>query len=152
MFLILTVIGIKCLFVTKMKRKPKIRNTVGFRILSILYGLGLFLSVFLNTVIPNQGNEFIFHYIISLVFNSIILITFFKNEEALEFYKAKVETWREEKEVNKDRKKVLKKWSNRKTQRIFPSVDFVGDSNSVQVLHKSITNEVLVIDLETFNQ
>ena len=71
-FLILTVIGIKCLFVTKMKRKPKIRNTVGFRILSILYGLGLFLSVFLNTVIPNQGNDFIFHYIISLVFKSII--------------------------------------------------------------------------------
>ena len=114
--------------------------------------LGLFLSVFLNTVIPNERNDFIFHYIISLVFNSIILITFFKNEEALEFYKAKVETWREEKEVNKDRKKVLKKWSNRKTQRIFPSVDFVGDSNSVQVVHKSKTNEVLVIDLETFNQ
>ena len=99
-FLMVTAIGIKIFFRfnTKLTRKPRIKNTISFKRLNIIYSLGLIFSAFLHLVLmKNESAEtYVMHYTVSLVINSMLCSLILSDKDARAFFKTKFLAWKDE--------------------------------------------------------
>ena len=107
-----TAISIKVFFrlKTKQPRKPRIKNTISFKRLNIIYSLGLIFSASLHAVLmKNQSKDtYILHYTVSLVINSMLFSLILADNEARSFFKLKFLSWKEENMFNLQRMNVFK--------------------------------------------
>ena len=94
-----TAIGIKIFFRfnTKLAGKPRIKNTISFKRLNIIYGLGLIFSASLTLVfMKNESREtYVAHYTVSLVLNSMLLSLILTDKDARIFFHSKFLAWKD---------------------------------------------------------
>ena len=99
MFLISTEISIKVLFKCRAKQqgKPRIKNTISFKSLNILYSIGMILEAILHILLMqiNSKDTFILNYDIPLVLNLMLLTFLVSNEDAMKFCFVKFSSWKE---------------------------------------------------------
>jgi hypothetical protein len=112
LFLMVTAISIKLFFKlkTKQPKKPRIKNTISFKRLNIIYSLGLISSATLHAVLmKNQSTDtYIMHYTVSLVINSMLFSLILTDNEARSFFKLKFLSWKEENMFNLQKINVFK--------------------------------------------
>ena len=92
-FLLLTEISIKRFFSCKSKQKGKleIKNTIGFKNLTVIYSLGLFLSAFLQGIIMMSEYN-VMHYNVSVVINMMLLSFILTDQEARKYFSLKLQS------------------------------------------------------------
>ena len=99
MFLISTEISIKVFFKCRAKQqgKPRIKNTISFKSLNILYSIGLILEAILHMLLMqiNSKDTFIMHYDSTLALNLMLLTFLVSNEDAMKFCFVKLSSWKE---------------------------------------------------------
>ena len=95
-FLLFTEISIKLFFSCKSKQKGKleIKNTMGFKNLTVIYSLGLFLSAFIQGIIMISEYKvaYIMHYNVSVVSNMMLLSFILTDQEARKYFKQKFQS------------------------------------------------------------
>ena len=96
MFLLITEINIKLFFSCKSKQKGKleIKNTIGFKNLTVIYSLGLFLSAFIQGIIMISEYKvaYIMHYNVSVVINMMLLSFILTDQEARKYFNLKFQS------------------------------------------------------------
>ena len=77
---------------------PRIKNTISFKRLNILYSLGLILPALLQAVLMKNHSKdtYVLHYTVSLVLNSMLLSLFLADKEATGFFKHKLVLFKED--------------------------------------------------------
>jgi hypothetical protein len=92
-FLLVTEISIKLFFSCKSKQKGKleIKNTIGFKNLTVIYSLGLFLSAFLQGMIMMSEYN-VMHYNVSVVINMMLLSFILTDQEARKYFSLKLQS------------------------------------------------------------
>ena len=103
-FLMITAISIKIFFRLHVNKqgKPKIKNTISFKRLNIIYSLGLIFSALLHVfLMRNESKDaYVLHYSISIVLNTMLLSFILTDHEARAFFKLKFQSWKEERMFN----------------------------------------------------
>ena len=100
MFLITTAINIRVFLKRQDKKlgKPGIKNTISFKSLNILYGIGLILESIVHLILIqiNTKDTFIVQYDITMAFNLMLLIFLVSNDDAMKFLYSKFISLKEE--------------------------------------------------------
>ena len=78
--------------------KPRIKNTISFKSLNILYGIGLILASVVHLMLMqiNSKDTFIVQYDITMAFNLMLLTFLVSNEDAIKFCITKCRSLKEE--------------------------------------------------------
>ena len=100
MFLITTAVNIR-VFLKRQDRKlgkPRIKNTISFKSLNILYGIGLIVESIVHLILMqiNSNDTFIVPYDITMAFNLMLLTFLVSNEDAIKFCITKYRSLKEE--------------------------------------------------------
>ena len=103
-FLFISSMAIKHFFRIKTNQasNSRIKNTISFKRLNIIYGLGLLPPALLQAVIMRTVSQdtYVLHYSIPLAINSILVSLFVTDQEAMAFFKRKFQQFREGHSVN----------------------------------------------------
>eukprot|EP00092_Neocalanus_flemingeri_P106668 GFUD01136875.1.p1 GENE.GFUD01136875.1~~GFUD01136875.1.p1 ORF type:complete len:141 (-),score=34.57 GFUD01136875.1:140-562(-) len=112
MFLMITTISIKVFFgmKTNQQGKPRIKNSIGFQKLNIIYSLGLAFSAVLSGVMMMIQSKDVYtgHYHVTMVFNMMLLSFILGDHKAREFFRLKFQSWKEENMFNLQKLNVCK--------------------------------------------
>ena len=96
----ITSISIKMFFRMKTNQhiKPRIKNTISFKRLNILYSLGLIVPALMQAVLMRNESKdtYVLYYTVSLVLNSMLLSLFLADKEAIGFFKHKLLLFKED--------------------------------------------------------
>ena len=99
-FMIITALSIKIFFRLRRKQhgKPKIKNTISFKRLNLVYSLGLICTAGLHaSFMGNQNKDsYLAHITVTLVINIMLLTLILTDNEAREFFTLKLRNWMEE--------------------------------------------------------
>ena len=99
-FLIITAANIKVFFKCKAttQGKPKIKNTISFKWINILYSIGLIFETILHLILMqnHSKNTFIMHYDITTAFNLMLITFLVSDKDAKKFCLFKMRSWKEQ--------------------------------------------------------
>jgi hypothetical protein len=138
-FLMITAVHIKGFFKCRAKQpgKPRIKNTISFKWLNMIYSIGIIFETILHLILMknNSKDTFIMHYDTTMAFNLMMIIFVVSNEDAKKFFMVKFKSWKEEQMFNFRRINVVRK-SNRVAQ--LENVTQSGESIALQPLPRSL--------------
>ena len=103
--MIITALSIKVFFRLRRKQqgKPKIKNTISFKRLNLVYSLGLICTAGLHaSFMENQSKDsYLAHITVTLVINIMLLTLILTDHEAREFFTQKIRNWMDENDLPK---------------------------------------------------
>ena len=103
--MIITALIIKVFFGVgrKQQGKPKIKNTISFKRLNLVYSLGLICAAGLHAnFMENQSKDsYMAHITVTLVINIMMLSLILTDNEAREFFTKKIRNWMDENDLPK---------------------------------------------------